>query len=95
MLKNVYILYIDDERSQAYKNDCVRSCSSFPNLNPIPVQGYNGATYQELCAELNVPIIPFYVNQMTVKAKEINGAFSCSAGHYGKRLSNLVSLVLF
>jgi len=82
MLKNVYILYIDDERSQAYKNDCVRSCSEFPNLNPIPVQGYNGATYQELCAELSVPIIPFYVNQIPTNAKAVNGAFSCSAGHY-------------
>ena len=82
MLKNVYILYIDTENSTSYKDDCLRSCLAFSNLNPIPVLGYNGATYQELCAELNVPIIPFYVNQMNTKPKEINGAFSCSAGHY-------------
>jgi len=81
MLKNIYILYIDNKDSISYKDDCVGTCLKF-NFNPIPVLGYNGATYQELCKELDVPIIPFYVNQISTKSKEINGAFSCSAGHY-------------
>lgn len=82
MLTNVYILYIDDERSKSYKDDCLRSCLAFPNLNPIPVEGFKGATWKYLSSELNVPIIPYYTDGQAHDEKTINGAFSCSAGHY-------------
>jgi len=77
MLTNTYILYINDERSISYKDDCVRSCQNFPNLKPIPVEGYKGFSYKDL----KIPIIPFYTSG-SHDEKTINGAVSCSAGHY-------------
>ena len=52
MLKNTYILYINDERSIKYKDDCVRSVSKFSNLNPIPVEGYKLTPYKTIQEEL-------------------------------------------
>jgi GR25 family glycosyltransferase involved in LPS biosynthesis len=81
MLENVYILHIDEPRSLQYLDDCVRSCKEFPNVNVIPVQGYKGASYKDICKEFGIDIIPFYVNQMDTNGDTLNKAFSCTAGH--------------
>ncbi len=81
MLQNVYILHIDEPRSLQYLDDCVRSCKEFPELNVIPVQGYKGASYKDICEEFGLDIIPFYVNQMDTNGDTLNKAFSCTAGH--------------
>lgn len=81
MLQNVYILHIDEPRSLQYLDDCVRSCKEFPGLNVIPVQGYKGASYKDICKEFGLDIIPFYVNQMDTNGDTLNKAFSCTAGH--------------
>ena len=81
MLENVYILHIDEPRSLQYLDDCVRSCKEFPGLNVIPVQGYKGASYKDICEEFGLDIIPFYINQMDTIGDTLNKAFSCTAGH--------------
>jgi GR25 family glycosyltransferase involved in LPS biosynthesis len=81
MLKNVYILHIDDPKSLQYLNDCLESCKQFPDINAIPVQGYKGVNYKDICDEFGIGIIPFYVNQMAENGDTINKAFSCTAGH--------------
>jgi predicted O-methyltransferase YrrM len=81
VLQNVYILHIDEPRSLQYLDDCVRSCKEFPELNVIPVQGYKGASYKDICEEFGLDIIPFYVNQMDTNGDTLNKAFSCTAGH--------------
>jgi len=81
VLQNVYILHIDEPRSLQYLDDCVRSCKEFPDLNVIPVQGYKGASYKDICKEFDIGIIPYYVNQMEQNGDTLNKAFSCTAGH--------------
>lgn len=81
MLNNVYILHIDEPSSLQCLNDCVGSCSQYPGLNVIPVQGYKGANYKDICEEFGLSIIPFYVNQMETIGDTLNKAFSCTAGH--------------
>jgi hypothetical protein len=81
MLENVYILHIDEPRSLQYLNDCVESCKQFPDIKAIPVQGYKGASYEDICFEFGLDIIPFYVNQMDTNSDTLNKAFSCTAGH--------------
>lgn len=81
MLENVYILHIDEPKSLQYLDDCVRSCKNFPELNVIPVQGYKGVSYKDICEEFDIGIIPFYVNQMDTNGDTLNKAFSCTAGH--------------
>jgi hypothetical protein len=81
MLENVYILHIDEPRSLQYLDECVRSCNEFVGLNVIPVQGYKGVSYKDICEEFDIGIIPFYVNQMDTIGDTLNKAFSCTAGH--------------
>ena len=81
MIRNVYILHIDDSRSLQYLNDCLESCKRFPDINAIPVQGYKGVSYKDICKEYGLGIIPYYVNQMEQNGDTINKAFSCTAGH--------------
>jgi len=81
MLKNVYILHIDEPRSLQYLDDCVRSCKEYSGLNVVPVQGYKGASYKDICKEFGLDIIPFYINQMDTIGDTLNNAFSCTAGH--------------
>lgn len=81
MIKNAYILHIDEPRSLKYLDDCLESCKQWPDLNPIPVQGYKGANYKDICEEFGIGIIPFYVNQMDTNGETLNKAFSCTAGH--------------
>lgn len=81
MIKNTYILHIDDPRSLQYLDDCLQSCKSFPDINPVPVQGYKGASYKDICAEYELDIIPVYINQMDTIGDTLNKAFSCTAGH--------------
>jgi hypothetical protein len=82
MLKNAYILHIEDEKSKRYLQDCIDSCVKFPDINVIPVKGYNGANVSDICEEFGVDVIPFYVNQMETNGETIRRAFSCSAGHF-------------
>ena len=82
MLTNTYILHIDEPRSLKYLNDCLESCKQYSDIKPIPVQGYKGANYQDICNEFGISIIPFYVNQMAEIGDTLNRAFSCSAGHF-------------
>lgn len=82
MLKNAYILYLDEPKSLKYLEDCVDSCKQFPDINPIPVAGPLRATYKELCAEFGIGIIPYYINQMDTNAQTLNNTFSCNGGHY-------------
>lgn len=88
MLKNTYILYINDERSIKYKDDCVRSISKFPNLNPIPVQGYKLTPYETIQNELGINIIPHYLEKLEQGSKTDLGALCCSAGHF--KIWNLI-----
>ena len=81
MIKNAYILHIDEPRSLKYLDDCLESCKQFSDINPIPVQGYKGASYEDICAEYELDIIPFYINQMDTIGDTLNKAFSCTAGH--------------
>lgn len=81
MLVNTYILHIDEPRSLKYLDDCLQSCKTWPDLKPIPVQGYKGANYKDICEEFGIGIIPFYVNQMDTNGETLNKAFSCTAGH--------------
>ena len=82
MLNNAYILYLDEPKSLKYLQDCVNSCTQFPDINPIPVAGPLRATYKELCAEFGIGIIPYYVDQMATNAQTLNNTFSCNGGHY-------------
>lgn len=88
MLKNTYILYINDERSVKYKDDCVRSISKFPNLNPIPVEGYKLTPYETIQNELGINIIPFYMEKLEQGSRADLGALCCSAGHF--KIWNLI-----
>lgn len=81
MTTNVYILHIDDPRSINYLEDCIYSCMQFAGIKPIPVRGYNGASYKVICEEFGIGIIPYYVNQMEENGDVLNKAFSCTAGH--------------
>lgn len=81
MIKNAYILHIDEPRSLNYLEDCLQSCKEWTDLNPIPVQGYKGVSYKDICEEFGLDIIPFYVNQMEQNGDTLNKAFSCTAGH--------------
>ena len=81
MIQNAYILHIDEPRSLKYLEDCLQSCKEWPDLNPIPVQGYKGASYKDICEEFGLSIIPFYTNQMEQNGDTLNKAFSCTAGH--------------
>jgi len=81
VIKNAYILHIDEPRSLKYLDDCLESCKQFTDINPIPVQGYKGASYKDICAEFGLDIIPFYINQMDTIGDTLNKAFSCTAGH--------------
>lgn len=82
MLKNAYILYLDEPKSLKYLEDCIDSCKQFPDINPIPVAGPLRASYKELCAEFGIGIIPYYVDQMETNAQTLNNTFSCNGGHY-------------
>lgn len=82
MLRNTYILHIDEPRSKAYLEDCLKSCRKFQNINAIPVEGYNGVSYKDICEEYGIDIIRFYVDQMAENGNVLNKAFSCSAGHF-------------
>lgn len=81
MLKNVYILHIDDPKSLQYLNDCLESCNRFPDINAIPVQGYKGVNYKDICNEFGLSMIPYYLNQMEQNGDMLNKSFSCTAGH--------------
>ena len=81
MIKNAYILHIDEPRSLQYLEDCINSCKQFSDINPIPVQGYNGANVSDICEEFGIDIIQFYVNQMDTIGDTLSKAFSCTAGH--------------
>jgi len=81
VIKNAYILHIDEPRSLKYLDDCLQSCKQFSDINPIPVQGYKGANYKDICEEFGIGIIPFYVDQMDKNGETLNKAFSCTAGH--------------
>lgn len=81
MIKNAYILHIDEPRSLKYLDDCLESCKQFSDINPIPVQGYNGANISDICEEFGIGIIPYYVDQMDKNGETLNKAFSCTAGH--------------
>ncbi len=81
MIKNAYILHIDEPRSLKYLDDCLQSCKQFSDINPIPVQGYKGANYKDICEEFGIGIIPYYVDQMEKNGETLNKAFSCTAGH--------------
>ena len=80
MINNVYVLYIDNPKSIQYKDDCVKSCDG-SGMNVIPVQGYNGASYKDICEEFGVHMIPFYLSQMPQQEQILNRVFSCTAGH--------------
>lgn len=82
MIKNTYILHIDEPRSLQYLNECLNSCKQFSNINPIPVQGYKGANYKQICEDFGIGIIPFYVDQMNTNGNVLDRAFSCSGGHF-------------
>jgi hypothetical protein len=82
MIRNTYILYIDDPRSIAYMKECVESCAQFPAINPIPVQGYHAVPVQALCDEFHIHTIPYYTKQLPQNAAVLNRTFSCNAGHY-------------
>lgn len=82
MVRNAYILHIEDPRSRAYMQACYDSCKSFANINPIPVQGYNGVHYKDICNEYGIDTIPYYLEMMKDDPKVITRAFSCSAGHF-------------
>lgn len=88
MVTNTYVLYINDERSVKYKDDCVRSISKFPNLNPIPVEGYKLTPYKTIQDELSISIIPYYLEKLEAGSKETLGALCCSAGHF--KIWNLI-----
>lgn len=88
MLKNTYILYINDERSVSYKDACVRSISRFPNLIPIPVEGYKLTPYKTIQEELGIKIIPHYMKKLEDGSQTDLGALCCSAGHY--KLWNMI-----
>ena len=88
MLKNTYILYINDERSVKYKDDCVQSISKFSNLNPIPVEGYKLTPYKTIQEELGINIIPLYLEKLKQGSKSDLGALCCSAGHF--KIWNLI-----
>ena len=81
MIKNAYILYIDEPRSLKYLDDCLQSCKTWPDINPIPVQGYKGVNYKDICEEFDIGIISYYVDQMDKNGETLNKAFSCTAGH--------------
>ena len=81
MIRNVYILHIDEPRSRAYAQDCIKSCEQYSDINPILVQGYNGANVSDICEEFDIDIIPYYVNQMEQNGDTLSKAFSCTAGH--------------
>jgi len=81
VIKNAYILHIDEPRSLKYLDDCLQSCKQFSDINPIPVQGYKGANYKDICEEFGIGIIPYYVDQMEKNGETLNKAFSCTAGH--------------
>lgn len=79
---NVYILYIDSPKSELYKNECIESLKkNSPGSSIIPVLGYNGTSYEDICKKYSIGIIPFYLNQMEANGKTLNRAFSCTAGH--------------
>ena len=80
MINNVYILYIDNPKSIHYKDECVKSCDG-SGMNVIHVEGYNGASYKDICEEFGVHMIPFYLSQMPEQEQVLNRAFSCTAGH--------------
>lgn len=80
MINNVYILYIDNPKSIQYKDECVESCNG-SGMNVIPVEGYNGVSYKDICEEFGVHMIPFYLSQMPQQEQVLNRAFSCTAGH--------------
>jgi hypothetical protein len=82
MLRNTYILHINDPRSLQYRDECIRSCEQFPNINPIPVTGLNAATAESILDEYGIKTIPYYTAQLERGVDTINKAFSCTMGHY-------------
>lgn len=77
-----YILYIDNEKSTRYKDECLASSSLYPDLEMIPVEGYNGEDAFVLSHSLNIGIIPHYSEQLQRGSRETNNAFCCTMGHY-------------
>ena len=76
-----YILYVNDTKSIQYMNTCVESASVDPQLEMIPVEGYNGVDALALSTEIGIEIIPFYAEKIKSGAREHNNAFCCTAGH--------------
>ena len=76
-----YVLYIDNEKSIRYKNDCVASATVDPGIDIVEVEGYNGVDALKLSDELGIKIIPYYLEQLKQGSREINNAFCCTAGH--------------
>ena len=83
MLKNVYILHIDHPKSLEYLNDCLESCKQFPDINPIPVKGFMGEDYIDVCAKVGVKPHFFYIDKLDTPERDtINRVQSGTAGHY-------------
>jgi GR25 family glycosyltransferase involved in LPS biosynthesis len=62
-------------------NDCVASASIDPQLEMIPVEGYNGVDALALSTEIGIEIIPYYVEKIKSGVREHNNSFCCTAGH--------------
>jgi GR25 family glycosyltransferase involved in LPS biosynthesis len=76
-----YILYVNDTKSIQYMNTCVESASIDPQLEMIPVEGYNGVDALTLSDQIGIEIIPYYVEKINAGGREHNNAFCCTAGH--------------
>ena len=76
-----YVLYIDSDKSTRYMNDCVASASVAPDIEMIPVKGYNGVDVLKLDSVESINIIPYYLEKLNGGSRETNNAVCCTLGH--------------
>jgi hypothetical protein len=78
-----YILYIDTPQSNQYMNECVESMCKFPDLEPIPVLGETGLTYDGVCESYGFRKHPW---RMDKSLEDFPGVFdviaSVDASHF-------------
>lgn len=69
-----YILFIDDDKSIEYSNDCLESCKQH-NINVEKFQGFKGLSIQEVDNYLGLKYNP------EVKKIEWTSEYNCDLGH--------------
>lgn len=78
-----YVIYIDTPQSIQYMNECVESIQKFSDLEPVPVLGETGLTYESVCESYGFRKHPWRTDK---SLEDFPGAFdviaSVDASHF-------------